>query len=112
MSMPLVRPLSAMLDLLMITALTMMTRVTIQLSMLSCLQHMFALLSTHALAEMDIASTWAVTSVLSISQDPALTATIIEGYETDSWCKKLCDAAPGMPTIQEKDKLLFIGDRL
>jgi hypothetical protein len=74
--------------------------------------HICPLLSAHALAETDVASTKAVTAVLSISQDPALTAAIVEGYETDPWCKTLHDASPGMPTIQEKNNLLFIGDCL
>jgi hypothetical protein len=37
---------------------------------------------------------------------------IIDGYETDSWCKKLCDAGPGMPAVNEKENLLFIGEQL
>lgn len=36
----------------------------------------------------------------------------MKGYRTDSWCIKLRDAAPGMPTVQEKDGLLFIGTQL
>ena len=74
--------------------------------------HACPLLTTHALAETDIASTLAITAVLSISQDPELRTAIINGYETDSWCKKLCSAAPGMPAVNEKENLMFIGERL
>ena len=51
--------------------------------------HACPLLMAHALAETDIASTQAVTAMLSISQDPDLHAAIINGYKTDSWCKKI-----------------------
>jgi hypothetical protein len=70
------------------------------------------LLMAHALAKTDVASTQAVTAMLSISQDPELHAAIIDSYETDAWCKKLCSAAPGMLAVQERDQLMFIGDRL
>ncbi|KAF8240874.1 hypothetical protein L208DRAFT_1231027 [Tricholoma matsutake] len=34
------------------------------------------------------------------------------GYKTDTWCKKLRNAAQGMPIMQEKENLLFIGEHL
>lgn len=74
--------------------------------------HACPLLAAHALAETDIASTQAVTAVLSISQDPQLRTAIISGYDTDPWCKKLRSAATGMPIVQEKENLIFIGERL
>ena len=61
--------------------------------------HACPLLTAHVLAETDIASTQAMTTVLSISQDPKLCMAIIGGYKTDSWCKKLHSTAPGMPTV-------------
>ena len=67
------------------------------------------LLTAHALAETDIASTQAVTAMLFISQVPELCTAIIDSYKTDTWCKKLCSAAPGMPTVQEREQLMFIG---
>jgi hypothetical protein len=70
------------------------------------------LLSAHALAETDITTCHAMTTVLSISQDPKLCATITRGYKTDPWCKKLKAAALGMPAIHKKDSLLFIGEQL
>jgi hypothetical protein len=74
--------------------------------------HACPLFTAHALAETDIASTQAVTAVLSISQDLELHATITEGYKIDTWCQKLLGAAPGMPSIQKQGDLLFIGERL
>ena len=70
------------------------------------------LLMAHALAETDIASTQAVTAMLSISQDPELRTAVIDSYKTDAWCKKLHSAAPSMPAVQEREQLMFIGDRL
>ena len=64
--------------------------------------HACPLLSAHVLAKTDIASTQAVTAILSISQDPQLRAATIKGYETNTWCKKLHNAAQGMPIVQEK----------
>ena len=74
--------------------------------------HACPLLSVYVLAETDIASTQAMTAVLSISQDPQLCIAIIKGYTTDPWCQKLCATAQGMPIIHEKDNLMFIRDHL
>jgi len=74
--------------------------------------HACPLLTTHALAETDIASMQAVTAVLLISQDHKLWTAIIEGYKMDTWCKKLHAAAPGMPSVHEQEDLLFIGECL
>lgn len=70
------------------------------------------LLTAHALVEMDVAMTQAMTAVLSISQDPKLHTTIMNGYKTDSWCRKLQSATAGMPAVHEKGGLMFIGDQL
>lgn len=70
------------------------------------------LFTAHALAKTDIATTQAMRAVLSITQDPQLCTAIIASYETDSWCKKLCKAAVGMPTVHERDNLMFIGEQL
>jgi len=74
--------------------------------------HACPLFVVHALAETNIASTQAVTAVLSILQDPQLHTVIISRDDTDPWCKKLRSAATGMPIIQEKENLMFIGERL
>jgi len=74
--------------------------------------HDFLLFTAHALTETDIASTQAVTAVLSISQDPELHTAITKGYKMDTWCKKLQDAVPGMPSVQKQGDLLFIGECL
>ena len=71
--------------------------------------HACPLLMAHALAETDIASMQAVTAMPFISQVPELCTAIIDSYKTDTWCKKLCSAAPGMPTVQEREQLMFIG---
>lgn len=47
-----------------------------------------------------------------LSVDKELLSQIYEGYASDPWIKRLADAAPGMPSIQQRSDLWFIGDRL
>ena len=70
------------------------------------------LFCAHALVETDIATTQAVTAVLSIVNDPHLHDEIKMGYLDDKWCKKLLAAVLGMPSVQEHGGLLFIEDHL
>ena len=53
-----------------------------------------------------------VNATLKISADNLLLQEIIARYAEDSWCKTLPSAALSLPTLQLRDNLWYIGDRL
>lgn len=54
----------------------------------------------------------AVNATLNISADKQLLQQIKEGYENDSWCKRLPAATASWPELHLKDGLWYMGSRL
>jgi hypothetical protein len=51
-------------------------------------------------------------ATLSIQTDPTLLQTILSGYETDPFCKKLAACAGSTLGVSLRNGLLYVGDRL
>jgi hypothetical protein len=51
-------------------------------------------------------------SSLKITADVSILADIKAGYTSDPWCANLIAAAPGIPLLQRRDGLWFMGSRL
>ena len=54
----------------------------------------------------------AVNATLNISADKQLLQQIKEGYENDSWCKRLPAATASWPELHLNDGLWYVGSRL
>ena len=61
---------------------------------------------------MDCVKTTPAAAFLTINTDPLLLKTVLAGYHSDPFCIKLLNSSESVPSLTERDGLLYIGDRL